>query len=272
MSEDKLGLLYEINLKLNDTLYDLTTYSSPIIVTVHHNQDIHARATIFWDNAFASNLNRVPYMYENTLKWGQLKLLLDGLCHRRTGTAGLSPLNMQVLHLKLTGNVNETDESEISFARFCHDELVKGLNYSFWEWFDKALQLIQKYFAEEWGKGHIMGFVNKSDATSWLETQDPGYFLLRFSDTEIGGVSIAYTTYDRNDETYYVKHLAPLTTTHLSARNLNKQLNDLSMLRLIFPSGVVKMNAFPLKKREEKGTVTKDGYISIDNPTVENEK
>ena len=43
-----------------------------------------------------------------------------------------------------------------------------------------------------WKKGYVMGFVARTKAESLLHQQPPGTFLLRFSDSMRGGVSITY--------------------------------------------------------------------------------
>ena len=54
------------------------------------------------------------------------------------------------------------------------------------------LALTQQHLEDLWKKGYVMGFVAKAKAESLLLQQPPGTFLLRFSDSKIGGVSIAY--------------------------------------------------------------------------------
>jgi len=41
-----------------------------------------------------------------------------------------------------------------------------------------------------------MGFINKRDAENLLMQRDEGSFLLRFSDSELGGISVAYAGND----------------------------------------------------------------------------
>ena len=43
-----------------------------------------------------------------------------------------------------------------------------------------------------WKEGYIMGFVMRQAAERMLEQQQNGCFLLRFSDSELGGVTISY--------------------------------------------------------------------------------
>ena len=47
-----------------------------------------------------------------------------------------------------------------------------------------------------WKKEHIMGFVEKDEAKNLLLQQPEGTFLLRFSDSTLGGVTVAYRNAD----------------------------------------------------------------------------
>ena len=49
-----------------------------------------------------------------------------------------------------------------------------------------------------WGEGYIMGFVSKQRADELLKSREHGCFLLRFSDSELGGVTIAYVRQDQH--------------------------------------------------------------------------
>lgn len=42
----------------------------------------------------------------------------------------------------------------------------------------------------------IGGFIGKSEAQEWLMSKENGTFLLRFSDSEIGGITIAWVAED----------------------------------------------------------------------------
>ena len=43
-----------------------------------------------------------------------------------------------------------------------------------------------------WQEGYVMGFITKQAAEGLLMDKPSGTFLLRFSDSELGGVTIAY--------------------------------------------------------------------------------
>lgn len=53
------------------------------------------------------------------------------------------------------------------------------------------LKLFQ--MASLWRDGYIMGFVKRHEVESMLVEKPPGCFLLRFTDSEPGGITIAYT-------------------------------------------------------------------------------
>ena len=74
---------------------------------------------------------------------------------------------------------------------FCKEALPER-NFTFWEWFHRILLLTQQHLSKLWMEGFVKGFVTKSAAESLLLDKPSGTFLLRFSDSELGGVTIAY--------------------------------------------------------------------------------
>ena len=82
-------------------------------------------------------------------------------------------------------------EKHLSWTKFGKEDLT-GHNFTFWEWFHRTLVLTQCHLKDFWKNGYVMGFVARTKAESLLQQQPPGTFLLRFSDSMRGGVSIAY--------------------------------------------------------------------------------
>ena len=107
----------------------------------------------------------------------------------------LSEENIYYLACKAfrTDNLEPTNfkEKSLSWTRF-GKEVLEGQKFSFWEWFHSMLVLTKQHLEDLWKKGYVMGFVGKMKAESLLNQQPPGTFLLRFSDSQLGGVSIAY--------------------------------------------------------------------------------
>ena len=93
----------------------------------------------------------------------------------------------------------ENDQFEVhlflsifSWPLFCK-EALPDRNFTFWEWFHRILLLTQQHLNKLWQKGFVMGFISKPLAEQMLlDSQHSGTFLLRFSDSELGGVTIAY--------------------------------------------------------------------------------
>ena len=83
-------------------------------------------------------------------------------------------------------------DKHLSWTKF-GKEVLTGHDFTFWEWFHSTLVLTQYHHLKDfWKMGYVMGFVARTKAESLLQKQPPGTFLLRFSDSMRGGVSIAY--------------------------------------------------------------------------------
>jgi hypothetical protein len=78
----------------------------------------------------------------------------------------------------------------------------------FWEWFGKALHKIrhQKHFGSLWLRGFIYGFVSKPDAERLLYSQRPGSFVIRFSESTPGKLTVAYVKSDIMTGRLEIKH------------------------------------------------------------------
>ena len=79
----------------------------------------------------------------------------------------------------------------LSWSLFCK-ETLPDRTFTFWEWFYRLLLLTSQNMGRLWKEGYIMGFVMRQAAERMLEQQQNGCFLLRFSDSELGGVTISY--------------------------------------------------------------------------------
>ncbi|KAF5918082.1 hypothetical protein HPG69_015964 [Diceros bicornis minor] len=115
---------------------------------------------------------------------------------------------------------------------FAEPENLPGWNYTFWQWFDGVMEVLKKHHKPHWNDGAILGFVNKQQAHDLLINKPDGTFLLRFSDSEIGGITIAWK-FDSPDRNLW--NLKPFTTRDFSIRSLADRLGDLNYLIYVFP-------------------------------------
>lgn len=96
----------------------------------------------------------------------------------------------------LSRNPDEYNNLQLSWSLFCK-ETLPDRNFTFWEWFYRILILTSNHMQPLWKEGYIMGFVSRQAAQNLLlQNHQNGLFLLRFSDSELGGVTIAYVIHD----------------------------------------------------------------------------
>lgn len=128
----------------------------------------------------------------------------------------------------------EYNKHALTWSLFCKEPLPDR-NFTFWEWFYRILLLTANHMQRLWKEGYVMGFVTKQAAENMLLQKGfSGCFLLRFSDSELGGVTIAYV---KNDgyQAPSVYMVAPFTTKDLSQRPMADVIFDLNDLTVLYP-------------------------------------
>ena len=63
---------------------------------------------------------------------------------------------------------------------------------------NNTAQVTREHLRQLWVDGSILGFVGRRQAEDLLKASVSDTFLLRFSDSEMGGVTIAWTSEDTN--------------------------------------------------------------------------
>ena len=129
----------------------------------------------------------------------------------------------------LRKDMDEINNLSLSWPLFCKENL-SDRNFTFWEWFYRILILTQSHMQKLWAEGLIMGFVTKQDAEALLLTKPSGTFLLRFSDSELGGVTIAYV---RNPDPYR-KFNTDFDCAFLTVLIENEQMTLISIFFLVY--------------------------------------
>lgn len=239
VTEEKFTLLYRTHFSIGGGELEVSvrTTSLPVVVIVHVTQQPPAEATIFWDNAFAEAQTREPFQVPDSVEWPRLSEALHCFFHANTGR-GLTPPNLDYLGRKLLGVGPDEDIARQSVTRqqLCKDQL-RGRGFTFWEWFYKHLDLIKSTLKREWVEGSIQGFMQKADAEKLLLPCAPGTFLIRFSEGEPGGVSVAWVTEgDMVSGERSVLSLAPWNKHELGMRAFADRLHDLTHLLIVYPN------------------------------------
>ncbi|XP_054092045.1 signal transducer and transcription activator isoform X2 [Zeugodacus cucurbitae] len=251
VTDKKHTLLFYTTAECKGHAINCWAISAPLIVIVHDNQGSNAWATILWDNAFSA-IEREPFKVPERVHYIQISEALDmyfGLYTNRH----LTPDNLNTIANKL--RLNETGQLNdyISFSQFCKDKMPNCV-FSFWEWFYDIKKLTTTYLKEAWAKGHIVGFISKREASEILSRQAHGTFLLRFSDSTKGGVSIAYRDYSE------IIMLEPWTSADFLILSLTDRIRNLNCLKIVYPTMVASNAVFctsPPRQTAKNG----DGYV-----------
>uniref|UniRef100_A0A6Q2XVG5 Signal transducer and activator of transcription n=1 Tax=Esox lucius TaxID=8010 RepID=A0A6Q2XVG5_ESOLU len=238
VTEEKFTILFESQFSVggNELVFQVKTLSLPVVVIVHGSQDNNATATVLWDNAFAEP-GRVPFLVPDKVLWPQLCEALNMKYKAEVqSNRGLSEENLVFLAQKAfsSSSINPDDyrNMTMTWSQF-NRESLPGRNFTFWQWFDGVMELTKKHLKPHWNDGAILGFVNKQQAQDMLMSKPNGTFLLRFSDSEIGGITIAWVAENPNKR--MVWNLMPYTTKDFSIRSLADRISDLNHLLFLYP-------------------------------------
>uniref|UniRef100_A0A8C9WE67 Signal transducer and activator of transcription n=1 Tax=Scleropages formosus TaxID=113540 RepID=A0A8C9WE67_SCLFO len=238
VTEEKFTILFESQFSVggNELVFQVKTLSLPVVVIVHGSQDNNATATVLWDNAFAEP-GRVPFLVPDKVLWPQLCEAINMKYKAEVqSNRGLSEENLVFLAQKAftSSSINPEDyrNMTISWSQF-NRESLPGRNFTFWQWFDGVMELTKKHLKPHWNDGAILGFVNKQQAQDMLMSKPNGTFLLRFSDSEIGGITIAWVAENPNKR--MVWNLMPYTSKDFSIRSLADRISDLNHLLFLYP-------------------------------------
>uniref|UniRef100_A0A3B3CJW8 Signal transducer and activator of transcription 6, interleukin-4 induced n=1 Tax=Oryzias melastigma TaxID=30732 RepID=A0A3B3CJW8_ORYME len=123
-------------------------------------------------------------------------------------------------------------EMMVSWAQF-NKEVLPGRAFTFWQWFEGVTELSKRHLSPYWNDGLIFGFIGKHHLHMILNDSPTGTFLLRFSDSEIGGITIAYK----------IQNIQPFCKKDLEIRNLADRIGDIAEISYLYPN-ISKFEAF----------------------------
>ncbi|XP_028347021.1 signal transducer and activator of transcription 6 isoform X3 [Physeter macrocephalus] len=239
VTEEKCAVLFSTSFTLSTSKLpiQLQALSLPLVVIVHGNQDNNAKATILWDNAF-SEMDRVPFVVAERVPWEKMCETLNLKFMAEVGThRGLLPEHFLFLAQKIFTDNSLSMEAfqhrSVSWSQF-NKEILLGRGFTFWQWFDGVLDLTKRCLRSYWSDRLIIGFISKQYVTSLLLNEPDGTFLLRFSDSEIGGITIAHVIRGQ-DGSPQIENIQPFSAKDLSIRSLGDRIRDLAQLKNLYP-------------------------------------
>ncbi|CAG5081753.1 Oidioi.mRNA.OKI2018_I69.PAR.g9953.t1.cds [Oikopleura dioica] len=237
VAEEKFAIVFQADIVVRSPACEFTvtaqTLSLPVVVISHGKQEANAAATIFWDNAFSED-QRVPYQVPERVSWGRFMEAVDFKWQSECRTkVGLKQRARDYLASKIFGRA-VPDGQDFCWRQLNRDN-IPGHNFTFWQWLYSVLELTKsRYIQPHWNQTTIEGFISKSECQSLLLSKGPGTFMLRFSDSKLGGISTAYVA-KNDDGSIEVKHLEPDSLKILQVRSLADMVKDFSQLVKLFP-------------------------------------
>ncbi|XP_037041739.1 signal transducer and transcription activator-like [Bradysia coprophila] len=254
VTDETFVLLFKSTFQMAGIQINVWVKSIPIVVIVHSNQEPQSWATITWQNAF-SEFSRVPSQMVDKVNWSHLANALNMKFTCQTGR-GLTAESLYYLcekAFRTTINFDPNDQP-ISWSQFCKDPLPE-LAFTFWDWFYAVTKLTRDYLRGPWIDGSIIGFVNRRETEKKLLQCPPGTFLLRFADSQLGGISISWVENAANPR---VVSLQPFSWKDFTIRSLADCIKDLDQCVTLYPD-IPKDNAFG-KYYSDAGE-TANGYV-----------
>uniref|UniRef100_A0A669ET69 Signal transducer and activator of transcription 6, interleukin-4 induced n=1 Tax=Oreochromis niloticus TaxID=8128 RepID=A0A669ET69_ORENI len=238
VTEEKFALLFssEINITGCETPYRIQVISQPVVVIVHGSQDNNAVATIIWDCAF-SERDRIPFVVPDRVPWRMMYTTLNSKFTSEVGTQhNLDQYNQHFLAQKVFDKPDFNEDFSnmmVSWAQF-NKEVLPGRPFTFWQWFEGVMELTKKHLKSYWSEGLIFGFIGKQHLHLILKDRPNGTFLLRFSDSEIGGITIAYVSATENGG-QKIQNIQPFTKRDLEIRGLGDRIRDIDHITYLYP-------------------------------------
>ncbi|NP_001371812.1 signal transducer and activator of transcription 1-alpha/beta isoform 4 [Homo sapiens] len=195
VTEELHSLSFETQLCQPGLVIDLETTSLPVVVISNVSQLPSGWASILWYNMLVAEPRNLSFfLTPPCARWAQLSEVLSWQFSSVT-KRGLNVDQLNMLGEKLLGP-NASPDGLIPWTRFCKEN-INDKNFPFWLWIESILELIKKHLLPLWNDGCIMGFISKERERALLKDQQPGTFLLRFSESSREG-AITFTWVERS--------------------------------------------------------------------------
>ncbi|CAB1447134.1 unnamed protein product [Pleuronectes platessa] len=239
VTEELHSLSFEACFTVQGLTIDLETCSLPLVVISNVSQLPGGWASVMWYNLLTHEPRNLAF-FGNPPRagWSQLSEVLSWQFSTFAGR-GLNKEQLAMLGEKLLGQHVSCNDYHVSWSKFSKEN-ISGKPFSFWMWLDSILELIKKHLLPVWNENYIMGFVSKETERSLLKDRERGTFLLRFSESHLGGITFTWVEHSDNGEVKF-NSVEPYTKNRLSALPFADIIRDYKVIS----DGVVSEN--PLK-------------------------
>ncbi|XP_038862635.1 signal transducer and activator of transcription 4-like isoform X1 [Salvelinus namaycush] len=228
VTEELHSLSFEAQFNIQGINIDLETCSFPLVIISNVSQLPGGWASIMWYNMLTDEPRNLDFFASPPrASWGQLSEVLSWQFSTFTGR-GLNREQLCMLGEKLMGQQASHNECQVSWSKFCKEN-IPGKPFSFWMWLDFILELIKKHLLPIWNDNCIMGFVSKETERACLKDKEPGTFLLRFSESHLGGITFTWVKQSDSGEAKLIS-VEPYTKSRLSALPFANIIRDYKVI------------------------------------------
>ncbi|KAM9409499.1 LOW QUALITY PROTEIN: signal transducer and activator of transcription 2 [Pholidichthys leucotaenia] len=230
VSDISLSVTEELHIIYFNTVFELKDISSqtagltslPVVIISNSSQQQSAWASILWFNMLCHDQD---VMFYNTpgATWPQFAEMLSW--QFLSAKRGLDKNQLEMIAHKLFGKQSNYDNCNVPWSKFSKENTPD----TFYVWFDGILVMVKTYLEDLWKEGLIMGFVTKGKEKSLLKKKQRGTFLLRFSESVIGGITFSWveTTITGDPD---IKTVQPFTKVDLSQIPFHEIIRNFQIL------------------------------------------
>uniref|UniRef100_A0A8C7EDP0 SH2 domain-containing protein n=1 Tax=Nothoprocta perdicaria TaxID=30464 RepID=A0A8C7EDP0_NOTPE len=199
------------------------TSTLPVVIISNNNQLSSAWASVLWFNMLSADpKNQLFFAAPPPAPWPRLAEVLSWQ-FESAAERGLAREHLHMLARKLFGE--PSPESTLAWHKFSKDG---ASGFSFWAWLDGILGLLQEHLKQLWKEGLILGFVSRKQEEKLLRGKRTGTFLIRFSESVLGGVTFSWVEHPERPPTFQA--VEPYTATELAALALPDIIHDYQLL------------------------------------------
>ncbi|XP_054881573.1 signal transducer and activator of transcription 4-like isoform X2 [Poeciliopsis prolifica] len=215
VTEELHSLSFEACFTVQGLAVDLETCSLPLVVISNVSQLPGGWASVMWYNLLTDEPRNLGFFGNPPrASWTQLSEVLSWQFSTFAGR-GLNKEQLDMLGEKLLGQQASCGDYQVSWSKFAKEN-IPGKPFSFWMWLDSILELIKKHLLPVWNENFIMGFVSKEMERALLKDRQPGTFLLRFSESHLGGITFTWVEHSDSGDVKF-NSVEPYTKNRLSA-------------------------------------------------------
>ncbi|XP_051933000.1 signal transducer and activator of transcription 2 isoform X2 [Hippocampus zosterae] len=209
---EELHILYFNTLfELKGMSVELQATSLPVVIISNSSQQQSAWASVLWFNMLSKNTKDMMFFAQTpAATWPQFGEMLSWQFLSAT-QLGLNDAQLEMIAHRLFGKQQSYNICSVTWSKFSKENSPD----TFWVWFDSIVVMVKTYLENLWRDGLIMGFVTKCKEKLLLKKKQKGTFLIRFSESVIGGITFSWVEIGATGDPE-VKTIQPFTKTDLS--------------------------------------------------------